>query len=118
MALLWPSRAILHSFRLTASVPSIIARHYSSHTSNARLNTPTDFSTTSLLHHTPSSALSNPELPESVRTSSKTARVALHEAVNSALHHALSVDDTVLLFGEDISFGGVFRCSANLATDF
>ncbi|KAF2396935.1 2-oxoisovalerate dehydrogenase beta subunit mitochondrial precursor [Trichodelitschia bisporula] len=38
--------------------------------------------------------------------------------INSALRHALSTDDSVLLFGEDIAFGGVFRCSANLATDF
>lgn len=95
-----------------------LARSYSSHPPNARLNVPVDFSTTPILHHTASSALSNPELPDSVRQSSKTARLTLHEAINSALRHALSSDDSVLLFGEDISFGGVFRCSANLATDF
>ena len=95
-----------------------LTRCYSSHAPNARLNVPTDFSTTPLLHHTASSALANPELPEAVRESSKTARLTLHEAINSTLRHALASDDSVLLFGEDIAFGGVFRCSANLATDF
>jgi len=94
------------------------SRYYSAAPSNARLNVPIDFSTTPLLHHTSSSALSNPELPESIRKQSKTVRQTLHESINSALRHALSTDDSVLLFGEDISFGGVFRCSANLATDF
>jgi 2-oxoisovalerate dehydrogenase E1 component beta subunit len=30
----------------------------------------------------------------------------------------LTVDDSVIVFGEDIAFGGVFRCSAGLAADF
>jgi 2-oxoisovalerate dehydrogenase E1 component beta subunit len=85
---------------------------------SARLNLPVDFSSTPLLHHTPSSALSNPELPQSIRTSSKTSRLTLHEAINASLRHALTADDNVLLFGEDVSFGGVFRCSAGLAADF
>ena len=93
-------------------------RFYSSAPANARLNLPTDFSASPLLHHTSSSALQNPELPESIRKSSKTVRQTLHEAVNSALRHALTADDSVILFGEDVSFGGVFRCSANLASDF
>ncbi|KIV98819.1 uncharacterized protein PV09_09432 [Verruconis gallopava] len=94
------------------------SRSYASVPPKARLNVPTDFSTTPLLNHTSSAALSNPELPESIRKSSKTSRLTLHEAVNAALRHALTVDDSVLLFGEDVSFGGVFRCSAGLAADF
>lgn len=94
------------------------AYRYSTHPPNARLNVPTDFSATPLLKHTPSSALANTELPEHVRKHSKTSRLQLHEAVNAALRHALTADDRVLVFGEDISFGGVFRCSANLAADF
>jgi 2-oxoisovalerate dehydrogenase E1 component beta subunit len=114
--------ASIRIFRSLLRKPNPLAipftRCYSSHPPNARLNVPTDFSTTPLLHHTAASALSNPELPESVREGSKTARLTLHEAINSALRHALASDDSVLLFGEDIAFGGVFRCSANLATDF
>jgi 2-oxoisovalerate dehydrogenase E1 component beta subunit len=93
-------------------------RLYSAAPANARLNIPTDYATTPILHHTSASSLSNPELPSAVRKSSKTTRQTLHESINSALRHALATDDSVLLFGEDISFGGVFRCSANLATDF
>jgi 2-oxoisovalerate dehydrogenase E1 component beta subunit len=98
----------------TIGVKTIVRRH--AHTS--RLNNAVDLSTTPILHHSPASALANPELSESIRESSKTSRLALHEAINSALRHALSTDESVLLFGEDIAFGGVFRCSANLATDF
>ena|ERR1700760_1014166 len=96
---------------------SLPRRSYSE-LASARLNIPTDFSTTPILHHSSASALANPELPPDVRSSSKTARLTLHEAINSSLRHALSTDDSVLLFGEDIAFGGVFRCSANLQTDF
>jgi 2-oxoisovalerate dehydrogenase E1 component beta subunit len=34
----------------------------------------------------------------------------LFQAINSALSHALRTDPRVLLFGEDVAFGGVFRC--------
>ncbi|KAF2456793.1 putative 3-methyl-2-oxobutanoate dehydrogenase [Lineolata rhizophorae] len=84
---------------------------------NARLNRPTDFSSTPLLCHTSQTALANPELPASARQS-KTIRSNLFQSVNSALRHALSTDERVLVFGEDVAFGGVFRCSMNLATDF
>ncbi|KAE9971437.1 hypothetical protein BLS_004435 [Venturia inaequalis] len=108
-------------FRAPAELRSLIAaqsRFYSAHSPSARLNVPIDFSTTPLLHHTASSALANPELPESVRKHSKTVRQQLHESINSALRHALTEDDNVLVFGEDLAFGGVFRCSANLHSDF
>jgi hypothetical protein len=104
--------------RLLIAAQSQASRLYSSAPANARLNLPTDFATTAILHHTSASALSNPELPETIRKGSKTVRQTLHESINSALSHALSTDDSVILFGEDISFGGVFRCSANLATQF
>ena len=31
---------------------------------------------------------------------------------------SLAQDDSVLLFGEDVAFGGVFRCSMNLAQNY
>jgi 2-oxoisovalerate dehydrogenase E1 component beta subunit len=115
-ASLRPLRALSRVARLPAAGLRP-RRQYSSHPPNARLNVPIDFSTTPILHHSASSALSNPELPQSVRDG-KTVKQTLHESINSTLRHALAVDDSVLLFGEDIAFGGVFRCSANLATDF
>ncbi|KAK8152646.1 2-oxoisovalerate dehydrogenase beta subunit [Phyllosticta citrichinensis] len=88
------------------------------HPPNARLNLPIDYSSTPLLAHTPKSCLANPELPSHLVRDSKTTRQNLFQAINSALRHALSADDRVLLFGEDVAFGGVFRCSMGLANDF
>ncbi|KAI5284009.1 hypothetical protein KEM52_003137, partial [Ascosphaera acerosa] len=39
-------------------------------------------------------------------------------AINSALRTALAQSDQVLLFGEDVAFGGVFRCSVDLQMEF
>ena len=91
------------------------SRAYSTHPPNARLNRPIDYSTHPLLHQSTSSLLaSNPDLPQS----SSTTRLNFFQAINSALTHALRSDERVLLFGEDVAFGGVFRCSMNLATEF
>lgn len=42
----------------------------------------------------------------------------LFTAVNSALQIALATDETAILFGEDVAFGGVFRCSQGLREQF
>ena len=89
-------------------------RLHSSHPPNARLNTPIDYSTHPLLHHSSSSLQRHPQFPKD----SSTSRLNLFQAINSALSCALRSDDRVLLFGEDVAFGGVFRCSMNLATEF
>jgi 2-oxoisovalerate dehydrogenase E1 component beta subunit len=39
-------------------------------------------------------------------------------AVNNALHIALQTDDSAILFGQDVAFGGVFRCSQHLRETF
>ncbi|KAF2136408.1 uncharacterized protein K452DRAFT_362564 [Aplosporella prunicola CBS 121167] len=92
-------------------------RPYSTHPPNARLNLPIDYAATPLLAHAPKTCLSNPELPHHVRDG-KTSRLNLFQAVNAALRHALGSDERVLVFGEDVAFGGVFRCSMGLANDF
>ncbi|KAI9733859.1 MAG: hypothetical protein M1834_002513 [Cirrosporium novae-zelandiae] len=89
-------------------------RFYSSAPPNARLNTPIDYSTTRVLAHSPQSVLTS----LSLHPTTPTKRLTLHQSINSALHTALSTDPTTLLFGEDIAFGGVFRCSMNLVTEF
>ncbi|EEB19516.1 2-oxoisovalerate dehydrogenase, beta subunit, putative [Pediculus humanus corporis] len=38
----------------------------------------------------------------------------MFQAINSALDIALETDKTALVFGEDVAFGGVFRCSLGL----
>lgn len=96
---------------------SLAKRTYASHPPKARLNIPTDFGSTPLLHHTSKAALANRELSEEARNGT-TSRINLFQAVNAALSHALRSDQRVMLFGEDVAFGGVFRCSMNLASEF
>lgn len=38
----------------------------------------------------------------------------MFQAINNALDIALKEDDSAVVFGEDVGFGGVFRCSLNL----
>ena len=89
-------------------------RLYSSLPAGARLNVPIDYSNHTLLHHSSSSIQSHPDYPKD----SATSRLNFFQAINNALTHALRKDERTLLFGEDVAFGGVFRCSMNLATEF
>jgi 2-oxoisovalerate dehydrogenase E1 component beta subunit len=91
----------------------IACRAYSTLPSNAKLNVGLNFSKTPLLAHTSEVALSSPELPANVR-SGRTKRLNLCQAVNDALGIALKDDAKVLVFGEDVAFGGVFRCTMGL----
>uniref|UniRef100_T1JDR0 2-oxoisovalerate dehydrogenase subunit beta, mitochondrial n=1 Tax=Strigamia maritima TaxID=126957 RepID=T1JDR0_STRMM len=43
-----------------------------------------------------------------------TARMNLFQAVTNALDLALTSDPSAVIFGEDVSFGGVFRCTVGL----
>ncbi|KAL8828839.1 MAG: hypothetical protein Q9191_002358 [Dirinaria sp. TL-2023a] len=97
----------------TRALSSSLRRLYSTQASSARLNIPIDYSKTPILHHTQRSLQSS-----SLPCTSSSTRLNLFQAVNSALTHALRTDERVLVFGEDVAFGGVFRCSMNLATEF
>ncbi|KAF4125583.1 2-oxoisovalerate dehydrogenase E1 component beta subunit [Geosmithia morbida] len=92
-------------------------RCYSTHLPNARLNVPIDYTTTNLLAQTSQAALRSPELPEEIRRGS-TRKMNLFQAVGDALNIALSTDETVVVFGEDVAFGGVFRCTMKLAETY
>jgi 2-oxoisovalerate dehydrogenase E1 component beta subunit len=93
------------------------SRTYASHAAKARLNLPTDYGKTPLLYHTSKAALANPELSEEARNGG-TNRINLFTSINQAMAHALRTDPKVILFGEDVAFGGVFRCSMNLQSEF
>jgi Transketolase, pyrimidine binding domain len=43
-----------------------------------------------------------------------TERMNLFTAINNAMSIALETDQSAIVFGEDVAFGGVFRCSQNL----
>jgi 2-oxoisovalerate dehydrogenase E1 component beta subunit len=81
---------------------------------SARLNLPIDYKTTPLLHHASSSLANSLELPKATTTK----RMNLYQAINAALRTAMSASDNVILFGEDVAFGGVFRCSMDLQMEF
>lgn len=49
-----------------------------------------------------------------IENASGTVKMNMLQAINSALDIAMSNDDSAVLFGEDVGFGGVFRCSQNL----
>jgi len=48
----------------------------------------------------------------------ETSKTNMFQAINQALHSALDKDDTAIIFGEDVAFGGVFRCSLGLRDKF
>lgn len=51
--------------------------------------------------------------PSASRTS-----MNMFQAINNAMEIALETDDRSMLFGEDVAFGGVFRCSMGLREKF
>jgi 2-oxoisovalerate dehydrogenase E1 component beta subunit len=78
-----------------------------------RLNVPIDFSKTPILHHTRETLTKAPGL-----LAGPSKRLNLFQAVNSALRTALGASSKVLCFGEDVAFGGVFRCTMDLQSEF
>jgi len=45
-------------------------------------------------------------------------KMSMFQAINNAMDIALDTDDRAMVFGEDVAFGGVFRCSMNLREKF
>lgn len=45
-------------------------------------------------------------------------KMNLFTAVNDAMRVALQTDDSAVVFGEDVGFGGVFRCATGLREEF
>ncbi|EXJ70385.1 2-oxoisovalerate dehydrogenase E1 component, beta subunit [Cladophialophora psammophila CBS 110553] len=99
---------------LRALKPANQLRHASQVSSEARLNKPIDFKKTAVLHQSQNSARTAYGLSQDAPVD----WVNLHGAINASLHHALKSDENVLLFGEDVAFGGVFRCSKGLTDEF
>lgn len=89
-------------------------RTYATANSARRLNVPIDFKSTPLLHHSAETFKNSAHLP----TNGTSKRLNLFQAVNEALFTALRSDDKVLCFGEDVAFGGVFRCTTGLQDQF
>lgn len=107
-----PYRRVSSIARLL-KVPSQ-SRHASQAATGARLNKPIEYKKTPILHQSQQSARSAFDLSQDAPVDWQN----LHGAINTSLHHALKTDENVLLFGEDVAFGGVFRCSKGLVDEF
>lgn len=89
-------------------------RTYAMSSKPRRLNVPIDFSATPLLHHTSQTFGNTLGLPRGAQSK----RMNLYQAVNAGLATALRSSNKVLCFGEDVAFGGVFRCTTGLQGEF
>lgn len=45
-------------------------------------------------------------------------KMNMFQAINNAMDIALKTDETAMVFGEDVAFGGVFRCSMGLQAKY
>ncbi|CAN6668610.1 pyruvate dehydrogenase E1 component subunit beta, mitochondrial [Trichomonascus vanleenenianus] len=77
-----------------------------------------NYSEAPFLASTSQKALSSPLLPEEIKTEHSTTSMNLYQAINDALRIALETDEKAVMFGEDVAFGGVFRCSMGLQEQF
>jgi hypothetical protein len=48
----------------------------------------------------------------------ETKQMNLFTAINDAMRVAMATDPSAVVFGEDVAFGGVFRCSVGLKEEF
>ncbi|KIJ35694.1 hypothetical protein M422DRAFT_212474 [Sphaerobolus stellatus SS14] len=81
--------------------------------------------TSTYLKRTREEALKSPgvkwmeEVQDSILSSGReTRKMNMYQAVRDALSIALAKDDSAVVFGEDVNFGGVFRCTMGLAEEF
>ncbi|KAJ2609669.1 hypothetical protein H4S08_003944, partial [Coemansia sp. RSA 1365] len=78
----------------------------------------TGVSASKLLLRSVSSVRNNLELKAQNVAEGETRKMNMCQAINDALRLVLSTDNTSVVFGEDVAFGGVFRCSVGLADEF
>ncbi|KAJ2629411.1 hypothetical protein H4R22_003331, partial [Coemansia sp. RSA 1290] len=71
-----------------------------------------------LLLQTVSAVRGNAELQKLGVANSDTRKMNMCQAINDAMRIAMASDNTAVVFGEDVAFGGVFRCSVGLVDDY
>ena len=62
--------------------------------------------------------LSTDVVPSDILPEGPRERMNLFTALNDGMRVALDKDDTTIIFGEDVGFGGVFRCTVDLREEF
>lgn len=66
-----------------------------------------------------STALDTPaSTSDSIEAAGPTRKMNLFTAINDAMRIALQTDSSTIIFGEDVGFGGVFRCTTGLQEEF
>lgn len=95
---------------LTKRYSSLVAAHDSPNLVN--------LSEAPFLLNSANAALSHPEIAGTAAAEGQAKQLNLYQSVNDALKTALETDETAVLFGEDVAFGGVFRCSMDLQERF
>lgn len=78
------------------------------------------FSTASAVQNEPQSAVFETTTTTPTMTTNENAdrKMNLFTAVNDAMSIAMKTDGSAIVFGEDVGFGGVFRCSQGLQEQF
>lgn len=72
-----------------------------------------------LIRGTHEDALRTPEFArKDAIVRGETKKMNLFQSVNDAMGIALATDETTVIFGEDVAFGGVFRSTMNLAEQY
>ncbi|KEG02835.1 2-oxoisovalerate dehydrogenase subunit beta, mitochondrial, putative [Plasmodium vinckei vinckei] len=60
----------------------------------------------------------SPRCFSSITNDLKTKKMNMFTAINSAMHNVFEKDPKSILLGEDVAFGGVFRCSLDLRNKY
>ncbi|OLY82605.1 2-oxoisovalerate dehydrogenase subunit beta, mitochondrial [Smittium mucronatum] len=71
-----------------------------------------------LLSRTITGVKNNKQLQDLGIASSSTKKMNMCQSINDALKISMETDPKAIVFGEDVSFGGVFRCTVDLAEKF
>lgn len=113
-------------FKATRRCPSLICR--SNSTAPPAGGHLPSIATSTILRSTRETALRTPGLrwldddassPSTVIVGGReTRKMNMYQAVRDAMSIALAKDDSAVVFGEDVAFGGVFRCTMGLAEEF
>ncbi|KAI9505902.1 thiamine diphosphate-binding protein [Coemansia spiralis] len=72
----------------------------------------------SLLLRTVASAQTDSRLSSLGLADTELRKMNMCQAINDALRIAMQTNDKAVVFGEDVAFGGVFRCSTGLSQEF
>ncbi|KAI8969935.1 thiamine diphosphate-binding protein [Mycotypha africana] len=108
------------SFKHTTrkALPLILKRTYAAATPSVNDGIQQGVAHSFLLKKNSEEVFRSPELAQLSTFSSETKKMNLFQAVNDAMSIALTTDDKAVVFGEDVSFGGVFRTTTGLAEKF